>query len=151
MFASCPQQYLGCSKKVPISITTGSPAVFDSSVAYTPGGSCDFQQTITRIKLTKINKPINLPNTLLFTCSTNQGATCIVNDNRLSLNRGNGLDFVFTLSNAVHDDSGAYEVVVEGTHPATSSLITLKKKFQLNVGMYIIIVTCCSCRFIMQH
>lgn len=55
------------------------------------------------------------------------------------MSRGNGLDFVFTLSNATVDDSGAYEVVVEGTHPATSSLITIKKKFRLSVGMLLII------------
>ena len=136
MFASCPQDVSGCSIEVPLSTITGDSATFDASVTYTPGGSCDFKQAITRIKLTKINEQLNLPNTLLFTCTTNQGATCIVNDNRLSLNRGNGLDFIFTLSNAVHDDSGLYEVVVEGTHPATSSLITIKKSFRLNIGMF---------------
>ena len=57
------------------------------------------------------------------------------------MSRGNGLDFVFTLSNATVDDSGAYEVVVEGTHPATSSLITIKKRFQLNVGMLLSSIT----------
>ena len=88
---------------------------------------------VTRIKLTKINV---LHNTLLFTCSTSYGATCFTNDGRLSMSKGNGLDFVFTLSNATLDDSGAYEVVVEGIHPATSSLITIKKKFQLNVGTF---------------
>ena len=51
------------------------------------------------------------------------------------MSRGNGLEFVFTLLNATIDDSGAYEVVVEGTHPATSSLTTIKKKFQFSVGM----------------
>lgn len=54
------------------------------------------------------------------------------------MSRGNGLDFAFTLSNATVDDSGAYEVVVEGNHPATGSLITIKKSFQLNVGMFLI-------------
>jgi hypothetical protein len=74
-----------------------------------------------------------LPNTLqLFTCRADQGAPCIINDNRLSLSRGDGLDYIFTLSNATQEDSGIYEVVVEGTHPATGSLITIKKSFHLN-------------------
>jgi hypothetical protein len=50
-----------------------------------------------------------------------------INDNRLSLSRGDGLDYIFTLSNTCQEDSGIYEVVVEGIHPATGSLITIKK------------------------
>ena len=134
MFASCPQEYSGCSKEVPLSITSGSPATFNGSITYTPGGSCDFKQTITRIKLSKINEQSNLPNTLLFSCGTNKGATCFINDDRLSLDRGNGLDFIFTLSNARQEDFGVYEVLVEGNHPATSSLITIKKSIHLNAG-----------------
>ena len=120
-------------KEVSLSIANGNDATFNASIVYTPGGGCDFEQAVTRIKLTKINV---LHNTLLFTCSTSYGATCFTNDGRLSMSKGNGLDFVFTLSNATLDDSGAYEVVVEGIHPATSSLITIKKKFQLNVGTF---------------
>ena len=59
-------------------------------------------------------------------------------DGRISMSQGNGLDFAFTLSNATVDDSGAYEVVVEGNHPATGSLIMIKKTFHLNVGMFFI-------------
>ena len=36
-----------------------------------------------------------------------------------------------TFSNASQEDAGVYEVVVEGTHPATGSLITFKKSFHL--------------------
>ena len=133
MFTSCPQEYSGCSKKVPLSITLGNPATFNASITYTPGGSCDFKQAMTRIKLTKINT--NSSDKLLFTCRTDQGASCVIKDNRVSLVRGNGLDFMFTLSNTHQDDSGVYEVVTEGTHPATSSLTTIKKTFHLNVGM----------------
>ena len=83
----------------------------------------------------KINGQSNLPNTLqLFTCRTDQGASCWINDNRLSLSRGDGLDYIFTLSNASQEDAGIYEVVVEGTHPATGSLITFKKSFHLIIG-----------------
>ena len=81
-----------------------------------------------------------MPSSLLFSCSTDQGARCFKNDDRLSLNKGNGLDFEFNLSNAVLGDSGTYEVTVEGTHPATSSLITLKKTFHLNVGMFLVTI-----------
>ena len=121
-------------KEVPLSIATGDSATFNASIVYTPDGSCDFEQEVTRIKLTKKNE---LSNTLLLTCNTNRGATvtCFSNDYRLSMSRKNGLDFIFTLSNATLDDSGAYEIVVEGTHPATGSLITIKKMFQLNIGM----------------
>ena len=91
------------------------------------------KQAITRVKLTKINGQSNLPNTLLFTCRTDQGASCLVKDNRLSLSRGDGLDYIFTLSNASQEDAGVYEVVVEGTHPATGSLIAFKKSFHLSI------------------
>ena len=133
VFASCPQEYSGCSKEVPLSVTSGNPAIFDASITYTPGGSCNFRQEITRVKLTKINGQSNLPNTLLFTCRTDRGAPCLINDNRLSLSRGDGLDYIFTLSNASQEDAGIYEVVVEGTHPATGSLIAFKKSFHLSI------------------
>ena len=135
VFASCPQEYSGCSKEVPLSVASGNPAIFDASITYTPGGSCNFKQAITRVKLTKINGQSNLPNTLLFTCRTDQGASCWINDNRLSLSRGDGLDYNFTLSNASQEDAGIYEVVVEGTHPATGSLITFNKNFHLIIGI----------------
>ena len=45
---------------------------------------------------------------------------------------GDSLAFNFILSNALPgSDSGLYEVVVEGTHPATGSLTTITKRFQL--------------------
>ena len=132
-FGSCPQEYSGCSKEVPLSATSGNLAIFDASITYTPGGSCNFRQEITRVKFTKINGQSNLPNTLLFTCRTDQGASCLINDNQLSLSRGDGLDYIFTLSNASPEDAGIYEVVVEGTHPAIGSLITFKKSFHLNI------------------
>ena len=56
----------------------------------------------------------------------------MVKDDRLSLSRGDGLDYIFTLSNASQEDAGIYEVIVEGTHPATGSLITFKKSFHLS-------------------
>ena len=134
VFTSCPQEYSGCSKEVPLSVTSGNPAIFNASITYTPGGSCNFKQEITRVKLTKINGQSNLPNTLLFTCRTDQGASCLTNDNRsVSLSRGDGLDYIFTLSNTSQKDAGIYEVVVEGTHPATGSLITFRKSFHLGV------------------
>ena len=60
--------------------------------------------------------------------------TCFINDNRFSLDRGDGLDFIFTLSNPRQEDVGVYEIVIEGTHPATSSLITIKEIFHLDIG-----------------
>ena len=49
------------------------------------------------------------------------------------------MDFIFVLSNVIQNDSGNYKVVVEGTHPATSSLITIKKIFHLDIGIGIIL------------
>ena len=137
VFASCPQEYSGCYKETSLSSTTGNNVIFNASIIYTNDGNCNFKQLITRIKLTKITEKSNFRNTLLFTCRTEHGARCVINDRRISMSRGNGLDFAFTLSNATVDDSGAYEVVVEGNHPATGSLITIKKSFQLNVGMFL--------------
>ena len=131
VFASCPQEYSGCSKEDPLSVTLGDPAIFDASITYTPGGSCDFKQAIDQVTFTRTNGQSNLPNILLFICRTDQGALCLVNDNRLSLSRGDGLDYIFTLSSASQEDDGIYKVVVEGTHPETGSLITFKKNFHL--------------------
>ena len=47
----------------------------------------------------------------------------------MSPSRGDGLEYIFTLSNASREDSGIYEVVVEGTHPETGSIITIMKSF----------------------
>jgi hypothetical protein len=137
VFASCPQEYSGCHKEISLSIATGNNAIFNSSVIYTDDGNCNFKQAITRIQLTKVNEKSDFRNTLLFTCRTSHQARCVVNDGRISMSQGNGLDFVFILSNATVDDSGAYEVVVEGNHPATGSLITIKKTFRLNVGKFL--------------
>ena len=50
------------------------------------------------------------------------------------------LSFVF---NSLRDsDGGLYEVVIEGTHPATGSLTTISKRFQLegnNIIIYSIV------------
>ena len=45
------------------------------------------------------------------------------------------MDYIFTLSNASQEDAGIYEAIVEGTHPATGSLITFKKSFHLIIGI----------------
>ena len=47
------------------------------------------------------------------------------------MSRGDGLDYIFTLSNASQEDAGIYEVAVEGTHPATGSLIIIRRDFIL--------------------
>ena len=137
MFASCPHEFAGCSEEVPLSVTAGESAVFNAAVIHTPGGSCDFMQEITRIVLTKIDERFGFDNVQLFSCLTRQGETCVVNDGRVSLGRGNdpGFEFIFTLANTNDDsDSSLYEVTVEGRHPATNSLTTLKKKFRLQVN-----------------
>ena len=55
-FLQKEQSLLCAHKNIPaalqISITLGNPAIFNASITYTPGGSCDFKQTIKRVKLT---------------------------------------------------------------------------------------------------
>ena len=136
VFASCPHEFAGCTEEVPLSVTAGESAMFNATVIHTPGGSCDFMQDITSIKLRKINEQFGVSNMLLFSCDTYQGAVCVINNHRLSLNRGRdpGLEFVFSLNNTVHNsDAGLYEVTVEGTNPVTNSLSTLTKRFRLEV------------------
>ena len=135
MFASCPSEFDGCTgDPVPLSVTIGSSVIFNATVIHTPGGSCGFKQQVTRVTLKKVNQDFGVSNELLLSCATSQTTTC--SRGRVLLNRGRDsgseLDFVFTLSNVRHDnDPGLYEVTVEGTHPATGSLTTITKRFQL--------------------
>ena len=92
-------------------------------------------QSVTRIELTKKSETFGVSDRLLFGCSTSVGAVCTINDNRVSLARGDtsGLQFVFTLSSTNHSsDSGLYEVTVQGTHPGSGTTL-LKKEFRLQV------------------
>ena len=133
VFASCPREFAGCTGEVPLSVTGGDSIQFNATVVYTPGGSCDFVQPVTRIELVKIG---GVSDVLLYACDTGEGAECLINDSRVTLARGSrlGLQFVFTLSNTVHNnDSGLYEVIVRGTNPADGSNTELKKRFQLQV------------------
>lgn len=135
VFESCPSEYNGCTRITSLSVTAGGSAVFDASVVYTPGGSCDFQQVLTRVKLLRINNEFGASNDLLFSCSTTEGAECTINDNRVSLNRGNkpGLEFRFTLDGAQMSDNSSYRVIVVGTHPGTGVETRLIKNFSLQV------------------
>ena len=137
MFTSCPNEFAGCTEEVPLLVTGGDSVKFNSTVVYTPGGSCDFVQPDTRIELMKISETFGISDVLLFACDTVEGAECTTNDNRVTLSRGNrlGLQFVFTLSHTIHNnDSGLYEVTVRGTNPADGSSTELKKRFRLQVG-----------------
>ena len=136
VFASCPHEFGGCTEEVPLSVVGGESIQFNATVIYTPGGSCDFVQPVTRIELVKIGEVFGVNNALLYACDTEVGAVCRINDNRVTLARGNrpGLQFVFTLSNTVYsNDSGLYEVIVMGTNPADGSNTELNKRFRLQV------------------
>ena len=131
VFASCP---LGCTgDPIPLSVVSGRNVSFNATVIHTPGGSCGFKQEISCVILRKIQFGM-VNNELLLSCATSQTTAC--SRGRVFLNRDSDssseLTFKFTLSNAFHDsDSGLYEVIVEGTHPATGSLTTITKRFQL--------------------
>ena len=68
MFESCPSDCRnGCTEKTQVAVTAGQSAVFDASVMYTPGGSCDdFQQMIERVMLWRINNEFRVDNVLMF-------------------------------------------------------------------------------------
>ena len=133
MFASCP---LGCTgDPIPLSVTSGGNVSFNATVIYTPGGNCGFKQEVSRIRLRKLQFGIVSNAELLLSCATSQTTGC--SRGRVILNRDSDsssseLNFNFILSNAhPESDSGLYEVIVEGTHPATGSFTTITKKFQL--------------------
>ena len=132
MFASCPLDSDGCAGD-PVSLTAvkGRSVEFDATVIHTPGGSCGFVQEITRVNLMKINEQFGVDDVQLLSCPISQTTLC--SNGRVSLDRGRdpGHEFVFTLSNTVDNDTGLYEVVVEGRHPSTSSLTQLRKRFRL--------------------
>ena len=130
VFASCP---LGCSgDPIPLSVASGGNVSFNATVIHTPGGSCGFKQEVSRVILRKIQSETG-NSELLLSCATSQTAC---SRGRVSLNKDDNLkselSFNFTLSNTIYDnDSGLYEVIVEGTHPVTGSLTTITKRFQL--------------------
>ena len=125
MFASCP---LGCTgDPVPLSVESGESVCFKSTIIHIAGGSCGFEQEISRVTLRKGM----VHSVLLLSCAISQTAGC--SRGRVFLTKeGDSLTFNFILSNALPgSDSGLYEVVVEGIHPATGSLTTITKRFQL--------------------
>ncbi len=135
VFESCPSEDDGCSESTQLSVTAGESKVFDASIVYTPGGSCDFQQMLDRVMLWRINTAFGMNNRLLFSCSITVGTECTINDSRVTLNRGDrpGLGFRFTLSDIQVNDSSSYQVIVLGRHPGTGTETRLTKNFDLQV------------------
>lgn len=138
MFESCPSEYDGCSGVTQLLSTQGETVIFDATIMYTPGGSCDFQQELDRVMLWKINEQFGVNNELMFLCGTADGAVCTINDPRVSLSRGNkpGLQFSFALSSTRNTDSSSYRVIVLGRHPQGVET-ELTKGFHLIIGIYI--------------
>ena len=109
--------------------------MFNATVTDTTGGSCDLKQTMRRIILTKINEQTNLSSeTQLLSCSINRGENCTTSDRRLSLNSGDGVDFILTLSNTMKNDFGRYKVFVEIFYPQTNLATTIEKTIHLEIG-----------------
>ena len=138
MFASCPHELDGCTEEVSLSVTAGESVVFNSTVVYTPGGSCDFRQEVTEIRLSK--RISETENVLLYSCETNSQEACQTQpDRRVSLDRGSGasLNFIFTLSDTIHsNDSGRYDVIVYKNDPRvqSGSFTTITKTFLVHVN-----------------
>ena len=132
-FKSCPNHFDRCPDTVSLSVEDGGSVSFDGITNYTRGGSCGFQQEITRVQLTKINPEFGVDDDLLLSCDV-AVVTCA--DRRVSLSRGNdpGYEFVFTLTGATVDDSGMYKVEVGVEHPRTGSSGSIIKMFHLNVS-----------------
>ena len=102
-------------------------------MTYTTGGSCDFKQTIRRILLIKMNEQTGISSQTLLSCSIEQSENCTTSDKWRSLDRGDGLDFIFVLTDTTQNDSGVYQVLVEGTHPGTGNATTILKTIDLEV------------------
>ena len=129
VFASCP---LGCTgDPIPLSVESGENVRFKSTIIHTDGGSCGFKQEILRIALRKVQSGM-VHSELLLSCAISQTTGCSRGRVFLTSREGGSLNFNFILSNALPgSDSGLYEVVVEGIHPAAGSLTTITKRFQL--------------------
>jgi hypothetical protein len=143
VFASCPLDFAGCSgDPTPLSVDEGKSVIFNATVVHVDGGGCGFQQEIEQVLLMKINPEFGVDDELLLACTIDESSLtpCHSTNSRVSLSRGNdpGLEFVFTLIDAVADmDSSLYKVTVGVRNPATSSSSSLSKTFRLEVGMRI--------------
>ena len=137
MFASCPNDTDGCSGETMLTTTAGGSVDFNATVMYAPGGSCDFQQEISDISLTKINETFGGSETVFYNCPTGEGEMCTTEQSdRVTLDRGNrpGLNFIFTLSDTIYgNDSGLYQVNVSRVDPVTTTKTMFTKQFRLRV------------------
>ena len=138
MFASCPSDFGDCTgDPTPLSIQEGRSVSFNATVVHTEGGSCGFLQRVERVQLVKIDPRFGVDDEVLLTCTIDESSLTPCQSGRVSLNRGNdpGLEFTFTLTDAVADeDSSLYRVTVATRHPTTGAISLLRKTFRLEVG-----------------
>ena len=143
VFPSCPLDFGGCIRNpVLLYANTGESVDFNGTVTHTSGGSCGFKQTITSVKLRKINNTRSGVTAPLSICKSVDNYNCryIGSFGRLSalkrLSRNDiGREFIFTLSNILTTDTSLFEVSVEVVHPNTAGTMLLRKLFHLEVGM----------------
>ena len=131
VFAYCPHELNGCTEEVSLSVTAGESVVFDATVAYTPGGSCDFQQQITGIQLKRADSQ-----TFLYSCSySDNSKECQMNNNRVILSDSTDVRYLFTMSNTTESDSGVYNVIAFRHDPSSGgSYDDLMRSFFLQVN-----------------
>lgn len=135
VFASCPHDLTGCTSDEVISVTAGENIKLNATVTHTSGGACGFKQEIKLIKLMKISGVREEQQLLLSRSYRNTGPPIGQNSDKVSLSGGTyDLNFVFTLQNAVHTDSGMYQVTVQGEDPATGAhTAAFTKTFRVTV------------------
>ena len=128
MFASCPQEFKGCTENETISVPAdGGSVSFNATVTHIHGGNCGYLQNIEFVKLRKLNETTRTFE-LLFICKFMDGGPCRPINFNLNLSRErSGFEFILTLFNVMADSIGTYEVIVEKKHPRDDSIEKLCK------------------------
>ena len=134
MFASCPHE-LTCTENETLALPANSRSVsFNATVIHIGGGSCGYQQTISFVKLIKINETTGERSKILHVCNFGTSGYCDpIHGSNVNLTKGrSGFEFIFTLSNVTADDIGTYVVIVEKRDPHSGAFsIKLNKTFHL--------------------
>ena len=133
MFASCPHE-LTCTENETLALPANSRSVsFNATVIHIGGGSCGYQQTISFVKLIKINETTGECSKILYVCNNGTGHYGPIGGSNVNLTKGHsGFEFIFILSNVTADDIGTYVVIVEKRDPQSGAFsIKLNKTFHL--------------------
>ena len=127
-FAACSSNSDECISPVNISVTVGENIVFNASVTHIQGGRCGFKQVVDRVILKRCtNNDCTSESSLLSIIAQNQVTNL---DDRVSTSPEK--DHLI-LSNSIMNDSGLYEIEIQGVHPRTSEFTSVTRKCWVTV------------------